>query len=82
MTKRKNDLPRSAAWRWLAGTAACGAALAVAMATLPAAEGAAETADGYIGGVVTSSAGPEAGVWVIAETDELDTKLAKNRRDR
>ena len=30
-----------------------------------------------IGGVVTSSQGPEAGVWVIAETTELPTKLAK-----
>ena len=27
--------------------------------------------------MVTSSAGPEAGVWVIAETEELETKLAK-----
>jgi hypothetical protein len=30
-----------------------------------------------IGGVVTSSKGPEAGVWVIAETKDLPTKLAK-----
>jgi hypothetical protein len=30
-----------------------------------------------IGGVVTSSRGPEAGVWVIAETSELPTKYAK-----
>ncbi len=37
---------------------------------------AAGTAD-YIGGVVTSSKGPEAGVWVIAETTELPTKYAK-----
>ena len=29
-----------------------------------------------IGGVVTSDKGPEAGVWVIAETSELPTKLA------
>jgi hypothetical protein len=34
------------------------------------------TAD-YIEGVVTSSNGPEAGVWVIAETTELPTKFAK-----
>jgi hypothetical protein len=33
--------------------------------------------DGYISGVVESTSGPEAGVWVIAETEELDTKLAK-----
>src|SRR5918992_4407632 len=30
-----------------------------------------------IGGVVTSANGPEAGVWVIAETTELPTKFAK-----
>jgi len=30
-----------------------------------------------IGGVVTSAKGPEAGVWVIAETRELPTRLAK-----
>src|SRR5215467_15969751 len=30
-----------------------------------------------IGGVVTSKNGPEAGVWVIAETAELGTRFAK-----
>ncbi len=30
-----------------------------------------------IGGVVTSVKGPEAGVWVIAETTDLPTKFAK-----
>src|SRR5712691_87543 len=30
-----------------------------------------------LGGVVTSAKGPEAGVWVIAETTDLATKLAK-----
>jgi hypothetical protein len=30
-----------------------------------------------IGGVVTSASGPEAGVWVIAETTDLPTKMAK-----
>jgi len=33
--------------------------------------------DSDLGGVVTSSAGPEAGVWVIAETTGLPTKYAK-----
>jgi hypothetical protein len=33
--------------------------------------------NGAIGGVVTSSKGPEAGVWVIAETKDLPTKFAK-----
>ncbi len=32
---------------------------------------------GYIGGTVESSNGPEAGVWVIAETNDLPTKLIK-----
>ena len=30
-----------------------------------------------IGGVVTSAKGPEAGVWVIAETTDLPTKFVK-----
>src|ERR1700680_3571227 len=30
-----------------------------------------------IGGVVTSAKGPEAGVWVIAETNDLPTKFVK-----
>src|SRR6058998_1770310 len=30
-----------------------------------------------IGGIVTSSKGPEAGVWVIAETSDLPTKFAR-----
>ena len=30
-----------------------------------------------VGGVVTGAQGPEAGVWVIAETTELPTKFAK-----
>ncbi len=33
--------------------------------------------EGYISGVVTSSRGPEAGVWVIAETKELQTPFVK-----
>src|SRR5258708_34557746 len=30
-----------------------------------------------IGGVVTSAKGPEAGVWAIAETNDLPTKFAR-----
>src|SRR5271163_4885506 len=33
--------------------------------------------NGDIGGVVTGANGPEAGVWVIAETTELPTKFAR-----
>src|SRR5579883_2906871 len=36
-----------------------------------------EIVDDDIGGVVTSAKGPEAGVWVIAETADLPTKFAK-----
>src|SRR5688572_9349129 len=35
------------------------------------------TNTGVISGVVSSSNGPEAGVWVIAETDDLATKFRK-----
>ena len=52
-------------------------AVAVAFMAIPSAEEAEATAEGYISGVVESSAGPEAGVWVIAETEELETKFAK-----
>ena len=55
-------------------------ALAFCLAWIVATESrggaAAGTAD-YIDGVVTSSKGPEAGVWVIAETTDLPTKYAK-----
>src|SRR5215467_1159002 len=33
--------------------------------------------DGYIAGTVRSSSGPEAGVWVIAETKDLPTNFIK-----
>ena len=38
---------------------------------------AARRPQGFISGTVESSKGKEAGVWVIAETDELQTKFAK-----
>ncbi len=43
----------------------------------PAATPAVEIDGNDIGGVVTSRFGPEAGVWVIAETTELGTRFAK-----
>ena len=55
---------------------ALSAVVAVFMA-IPSAEEAQAGPEGYISGVVESSAGPEAGVWVIAETEELETKFAK-----
>ncbi|MBI2998486.1 MAG: carboxypeptidase regulatory-like domain-containing protein [Deltaproteobacteria bacterium] len=41
------------------------------------ARGAVRIGGNDIGGVVTSKSGPEAGVWVIAETTDLPTKFAK-----
>ena len=46
-------------------------------AAMPSAEETAQRAEGYISGVVESSNGPEGGVWVIAETEDLETKFAK-----
>ena len=60
--------------------AVLGASAAVAMAAVavaPTAGGAAAAPEGYVSGVVESAAGPEAGVWVIAETEELPTKFVK-----
>jgi hypothetical protein len=54
------------------------AAMAVAMPVPAGAQQAAVQIDkDDIGGVVTGPSGPEAGVWVIAETTELPTKYAK-----
>src|SRR5215472_3492830 len=58
-------------------------AIAVLLIASPAGISARQTASDIkidpddIGGVVTSSKGPEAGVWVIAETTDLPTRLIK-----
>src|SRR5690349_13363141 len=54
--------------------------LAAALAVIGAAQSKSDTVrvgSADVGGVVTSSKGPEAGVWVIAETSDLPTKLTK-----
>src|SRR2546422_1300518 len=58
--------------------------IAASLAAAPGRLGAQQTSDPAIhiaardlGGVVTGASGPEAGVWVIAETTELPTKFAK-----
>src|SRR5215813_708630 len=63
---------------WYLGVAVAGlaAALALAPAQLSAQVTVAIDADD-IGGVVTGASGPEAGVWVIAETNDLGTRMAK-----
>ena len=48
-----------------------------AISTARAAPDAIQIVADDIGGVVTSAKGPEAGVWVIAETKELPTRYIK-----
>src|SRR5687767_15193323 len=57
------------------GLAAAGIALLMA-ASLPQNAGP-RAAENDISGVVTGPGGPEAGVWVIAETSDLPTKFVK-----
>jgi hypothetical protein len=60
----------------LAAAAVTALLVIVAGARQPAAQTVALDADD-LAGIVTGPKGPEAGVWVIAETTELPTKLAK-----
>ena len=57
------------------------AGLVVALAMMPSgvveAQRGATPATGYITGVVQGAQGPEAGVWVIAETTDLPTRFIK-----
>ena len=59
----------------------CAALLALIGATVASPTGALQAqgnaAAGYIGGVVQGPKGPEAGVWVIAETKDLPTNFIK-----
>ena len=47
------------------------------VAALPGPPTSVQVGDSNIGGVVTGPRGPEAGVWVIAETNELPTKFVR-----
>jgi hypothetical protein len=60
-----------------AGIAALLAACAVPMDKPQAADESIHVGSSDLGGVVNSTKGPEAGVWVIAETNDLPTKFAK-----
>jgi hypothetical protein len=69
--------------RWICSSAVL-LALVVFASTWPPARPAAQTSPATvqidnddIGGVVTGKTGPEAGVWVIAETTDLGTRFAK-----
>ena len=71
-------MPRTRALYLSAAALAVAALLAAAPGRLPAQQAAQVAIDSDdIGGVVRSPKGPEAGVWVIAETTELPTKYAK-----
>src|SRR5713226_8555998 len=49
----------------------------VSLTDVQAQRGARQAAQGFITGVVRSAQGPEAGVWVIAETKDLPTNFIK-----
>ena len=53
------------------------AALLAACAAMQSGDSGVSIGNNDLGGVVASANGPEAGVWVIAETTELPTKFAK-----
>jgi hypothetical protein len=60
-----------------AGVIVCLAASLARTSPAPRARGVVSVDSDDIGGVVTSTKGPEAGVWVIAETHDLGTKYVK-----
>ena len=59
------------------GIAALLAACAAGLSSSPATDAGVNIGDKDLGGVVRGASGPEAGVWVIAETTDLPTKFAK-----
>ncbi len=64
--------------KWCLGAAAAGViALLAACAAQMSPEAGVGIGPNDLGGVVTGAKGPEAGVWVIAETTDLPTKYAK-----
>ena len=62
---------------WLSTVAAIGFAALVAAPAQLTAQTAVAIDNDDIGGVVRGPSGPEAGVWVIAETKDLPTRYAK-----
>src|SRR5947207_2309613 len=82
MEIRKDEKTMKASWNIRMGVVAT--AVAIFFAVSPAdmksqrnTAAAVAVGNSDLGGVVTSKNGPEAGVWVIAETTGLPTKLAK-----
>jgi hypothetical protein len=68
---------RALYWGVAAAVIALLAACAAQMGSQPGSDPAIRIGESDLGGVVTGPRGPEAGVWVIAETTELPTKFAK-----
>ena len=54
-----------------------GVSLLLAACQVPPGASRAGIGEGDLAGIVTGANGPEAGVWVIAETNDLPTKFAK-----
>jgi hypothetical protein len=68
----------SSQWRpWILRSVGVAALLLCRIATLPAAGTEPRIAATEMGGTVTSARGAEAGVWVIAETHDFQTRFAK-----
>ena len=69
------------AGHWYLGVASIALAVAAGVPSAPMraqqANAVVSIGDSDLGGVVTSASGPEAGVWVIAETTDLPTKYVK-----
>jgi len=59
------------------GIAALLAACAAGLSSSPTSDAGVSIGDKDLGGVVTGASGPEAGVWVIAETTDLPTKFTR-----
>jgi hypothetical protein len=70
-------IARTLRWGIGAALAVLLAACAEQMSSTSGSDPAVRIGDSDLGGVVTSASGPEAGVWVIAETTDLPTKYAK-----
>lgn len=65
-------------WRWMVAAVGVAASFAYVTAQQPGTPAQIPLDPDDIGGVVRSTKGPEAGVWVIAETTELPTRLIKS----
>ena len=69
------------AGHWYLGVAAIALAVAAGVPSAPIraqqTNAAVSIGESDLGGVVTSAGGPEAGVWVIAETTDLPTRYVK-----